>query len=180
MVAVLAVPADMVERACADVDGAYPANYNAPGQTVVAGDRRAVEEAAERLRQEGARVIPLDVSAPFHCPLMAPARDRLGPALAEAPFKDFRVPVVSNVAARPYYTAVEAREILRDQVCAPVRWADCVRTLAREGARVQLEVGPGKVLTGLAGRIDRGLARSHVSCVEEIEPAMARVAEALA
>jgi [acyl-carrier-protein] S-malonyltransferase len=139
-----------------------------------------VEEAGERLRGVGARVIPLDVSAPFHCPLMAPARDRLAPALADAPIQDFRIPVVSNVSGRPYGTAAEAREVLRDQVCAPVRWVDCVRTLTRGGVRVQLEVGPGTVLTALAPRIDKGLLRPHVSNVNQLEPALARITEKLA
>jgi [acyl-carrier-protein] S-malonyltransferase len=110
---------------------------------------------------------------------MAPARDKLGPALAEISFRDLQVPVISNVSARPYRRAEEARELLREQVCAPVRWMDCVRTLAREGVQVHLEVGPGSVLTALAGRIDPSLERAHVSDAEGLDPALARVTEAL-
>lgn len=181
MVAVLGLPTEQVEQICAEVEGAYPANFNAPGQTVVSGDRQGVETAAERLREAGARrVVPLEVSAPFHCPLMAPARDKLAPALAAAPFRDLDVPVVSNVTALPYRTADEARELLGEQVCAPVRWVDTVRTLAGSGVTVHLEVGPGNVLSGLAGRTERGLRRPRVSRAEEMEPALAEIAEALA
>jgi [acyl-carrier-protein] S-malonyltransferase len=180
MVAVLGLAAEEVDRVCDEIPGAYPANYNAASQTVVAGERKAVEHAAERLLQAGARrIIPLEVSAPFHCPLMAPARDKLASALAEVPFEDLQVPVISNVAGRPYRRAEEAREFLRDQVCAPVRWLECVRTLTREGVQVQLEVGPGSVLTGLAGRIDSGLVRAHVSDAEDLDPALTRVGKAL-
>jgi [acyl-carrier-protein] S-malonyltransferase len=180
MVAVLGLATERVEEICAEVEGAYPANFNAPGQTVVSGDREGVEAAAERLLEAGARrVIPLEVSAPFHCPLMAPARDKLAPALAAAPLRDLEIPVVSNVTALPYRTAEEARRLLGEQVCAPVRWVDTVRTLVRSGVTIQLEVGPGHVLTGLAGRTERGLLRSRVSQADEIEPALAEIAEAL-
>jgi [acyl-carrier-protein] S-malonyltransferase len=179
MVAVLGLAAAEVDRVCDETPGAYAANYNAAAQTVVAGERKAVEAAAERLREAGARrIIPLEVSAPFHCPLMAPARDKLAAALAEVPFRDLQVPVISNVTGRPYRRAEEARELLREQVCAPVRWMECVRTLAREGVQVQLEVGPGSVLTALAARIEPGLVRGHVSNAGGLGPALNCVAEA--
>jgi [acyl-carrier-protein] S-malonyltransferase len=181
MIAVLGVPSEEVEQVCAGVPGAYPANYNAPGQTVLAGERKALEEAAERLLHSGrGRIVPLEVSAPFHCPLMEPARDKLTPVLAQTPFLDLRVPVVSNFSGRPYRTAPETQELLRAQVCAPVRWADCVSTLVREGVGVQLEVGPGAVLTALARRIDKGLVRVNVSTADELDAALERVGEALA
>ncbi len=181
MAAVLGLPAEEVAAICDAIAGVSPANFNSPLQTVIAGEAAAVAEASERLRTAGAkRVRPLDVSAPFHCPLMKPAAERLAHALGEAPLEDPRVPVLSNVSARPYRTAAEARELLREQVCAPVRWSDTVKTLVAEGTRIQLEVGPGNVLTGLAARIDRGLARVHVARVEDLEPALERVREVLA
>jgi [acyl-carrier-protein] S-malonyltransferase len=180
MIAVLGIPSEQVEEVCLAVAGAYPANYNASGQTVLAGERKALAEAADRLRGSGkARIVPLEVSAPFHCPLMEPARDKLTPVLAEAPFRDLQVPVISNFSGRPYRTAAEARELLRAQVCAPVRWVDCVRTLVGEGTRVQLEIGPGSVLTTLARRIDSGLARASISKEEDLASALDRVGEGL-
>ncbi len=182
MAAVLGLSADDVDGICAATEGVVaPANLNAPAQTVIAGARAAVEAAASALREAGAkRVVPLDVSAPFHCELMASAQEKLTPELAAAGFRDLAVPVLSNVTAEPYRTAAEARELLRRQVCAPVRWVACVERLVREGVRVQLELGPGKILTGLASRIDRGLACARVSTVAEADAALRRVEEALA
>ena len=182
MLAVLGLSGAEVGRICADTAGVVaPANFNSPVQTVVAGERGAVESAGEALRAAGAkRLVPLAVSAPFHCPLMAPAAEKLAPALAEACFRDLRIPVVSNVSAEPYRTAAEARALLHAQVCAPVRWVDCVRSLVGSGVSVQLEVGPGNVLSGLAARIDRGLVRAGVSTTDDVDGALARVSEALA
>jgi [acyl-carrier-protein] S-malonyltransferase len=182
MLAVLGLSGEEVARVCATIAGTVaPANYNSEAQTVIAGETRALERAAEALRAAGAkRLIPLTVSAPFHCALMAPAQEKLAPALAEACFRDLRVPVVSNVTARAYRTAAEARALLREQVCAPVRWVECVRALRSGGATLHLEVGPGDVLTGLAGRIDKGFARQRVSRVDQLEPALAKLAEASA
>ncbi len=180
MLAVLGLPAQEVEQLSTELGGVYPANYNAPGQTVIAGQRARVEQAAERLRGLRARVIPLDVSAPFHCPLMAQARDQLAIRLKEAPFRPPVAPVVSNASARPYRTPDDARQLLREQVCAPVRWIESVQWLVQEGVRVQLEVGPGSVLTGLAARIDRKLERIQVSTVDQIDATLERLHEVLA
>lgn len=179
MAAVLGLSSEEVSRICASTPGTVaPANFNSPQQTVIAGQREAVEAAGEALRRAGARrVMPLDVSAPFHCALMAPAMEKLTPSLAEACLCDLRIPVVSNVTARPYRSGADARRLLREQVCAPVRWSDCVRTLVAAGVRLQLELGPGQVLTGLAGRIDPGLARAHVSALEDVEGALSQLAE---
>jgi [acyl-carrier-protein] S-malonyltransferase len=148
---------------------------------VIAGERGAVEAAGSALAEAGAkRVVPLEVSAPFHCQLMAPAQEGLAPELRGVSFRAFRIPVISNVIAEPYRDPDAARELLRQQVCAPVRWVDCVRRLVREGVRVQLEVGPGNVLTGLAARIDQKLARARISQTGEVAEALAKVEEALA
>jgi [acyl-carrier-protein] S-malonyltransferase len=178
MAAVLGIGSDAVERACAEAGGAVtPANYNAPEQTVIAGERDAVRAAGELAKKAGARrVLTLPVSAPFHCPLMRPAMEKLAPILAETPFLDLRAPVVSNVTAEPYRQGSEARELLRQQVCAPVQWVRGVRQLRALGARVVVEVGPGKVLTGLVGRIEPELVRASLPDVESL----ARVHAALA
>ncbi len=179
MAAVMGLDAEAIARVCAGIDGVVaPANFNSPVQTVIAGRRAAVAAAGEALLAAGAkRVIPLDVSAPFHCELMASAMEKLTPELAAAGFRNLRIPVVANVDAKPYTEAAQARAKLREQVCAPVRWVECVQALVASGVRLQLEVGPGKVLSGLAAKIDRNLGRANVEKLEELEPALAKCAE---
>jgi [acyl-carrier-protein] S-malonyltransferase len=182
MAAVIGLPEERVREVCAATPGTVsPANLNSPVQTVIAGEAAAVAAAGEALRRAGARrVVPLEVSAPFHCALMAPAMEKLAPELAIAGFRDLRVPVISNVTAAPYRTADEARGLLREQVCAPVRWSESVRALVSLGARLELEVGPGSVLTGLAARIAPELARASVEGADDVAAAVARVREAIA
>ena len=182
MAAVIGLSSDEVSRICGEVEGVVaPTNFNSPVQTVIGGARDPVRAASEKLLEAGARrVVALVVSAPFHSPLMAPAMEKLAPALAEAPFRDPSVPVISNVNARAYQTADEARALLREQVCAPVRWVDCVKQLVAGGVRVQLEVGPGRVLSGLAARIESDLVRANVEKVDEVGAALEQVGEALA
>jgi [acyl-carrier-protein] S-malonyltransferase len=134
------------------------ANDNAPGQTVIAGHRCAVERAVELAEQRGARLARrLPVSAPFHSPLMAPARAGLEPHLAAARFRDPAMPVVVNVDARPVRHGAELRAALVRQVDSPVRWVESVEVMARElGVDTFVEVGPGNVLCGLVRRIVEG------------------------
>ena len=131
------------------------ANLNAPGQIVISGHAAAVERAIAIAQQRGAkRAVKLAVSAPFHCPLMRPAAERLAPDLDAAAFADLSVPLVTNVDAAPIRTGREARESLKRQVTAPVLWEKSVSTLADMGITRALEVGPGRVLYGLIKRID--------------------------
>jgi [acyl-carrier-protein] S-malonyltransferase len=126
---------------------------------VIAGAAAAVARAGELAKARGAkRVIPLAVSAPFHCPLMKPAEDRLAPELRALPARDPRVPVVANVDAEPKRDAAAAIEALVRQVSAPVRWEAVVRRLIAEGARTFVELGPGTVLAGLIRKIDSSVA----------------------
>lgn len=180
MSAILGLEPQRVAEICASVDGVVaPANFNTPVQTVIAGSAAAVAVAGEALAAAGAkRVIALEVSAPFHCELMAPAAEQLAAVLAETHFSDAHTPVVSNVTAEPYSSAADARALLHRQVCASVRWVDGVRRQQRAGVRLQLEVGPGKVLSGMAAKIDRALARSNVERVSDVDGALAAVAEA--
>ena len=161
MAALLGLDADAVRRACAEAangDVVAPANLNAPGQIVIAGARAAVARAGEAAKRLGARrVIPLAVSAPFHCALMQPAADRLAPELRAARTTDPRVPVVANVDAEVKRDGAAAVEALIGQIASPVLWEQVVRRLASEGARTYVEVGPGSVLTGLMKKIDRSL-----------------------
>jgi [acyl-carrier-protein] S-malonyltransferase len=133
-----------------------PANLNAPGQIVIAGHTEAVARAGERAKALGARrAIPLAVSAPFHCPLMKPAEDRLAPELRALPAHDPAFPVIANVDALPKKTAGESIEALVKQVSSPVRWEDVVRRLLADGVTAFVELGPGAVLAGLIKKIER-------------------------
>jgi len=159
MAAILGLDAEGVARACAEAaDGQVvtPANLNAPGQIVIAGHKDAVARAGERAKALGAkRAIPLAVSAPFHCPLMKPAEDRLAPELRALSMHDPAFPVVANVDADPKRTAADSVEALVRQVSSPVRWEDVVRRLIAEGVTTFVELGPGAVLAGLIKKIDR-------------------------
>jgi [acyl-carrier-protein] S-malonyltransferase len=159
MAAILGLDAEQVLQACreaANGDVVSPANMNGAGQVVIAGGREAVARASDRARALGARrVIPLAVSAPFHCALMKPAEDRLAPELRAIQTQTPRVPIVANVDAEPKREAQAAIEALVQQVSAPVRWEAVVRRLASEGVTTYVEVGPGTVLSGLVRKIHR-------------------------
>jgi len=159
MAAILGGDLELVQRACAEAaqgEVVSPANINAPGQIAIAGHAGAVQRASERARALGAkRAIPLSVSAPFHCALMAPAEARLEPELRDLPTVAPRVPVVANVDAQPKREAWAAIDALVRQVSAPVRWVDVVERLASEGVTTYVEVGPGSVLSGLVRKIHK-------------------------
>lgn len=148
------VVAALVREAAGDEVCAV-ANLNSPEQVVIAGHRGAVERAIVLARERGAkRVLPLPVSAPFHCPLMAPARAGLTPDLEAAPFATPVIPVVTNIDARPVTTAAAARDALVRQIDGPVRWVEVVRHLVDDlGVEAIVEIGPGAVLAGLVKRI---------------------------
>ena len=159
MAAILGLDADAVAQACADGgegEVVSPANLNGAGQVVIAGARDAVKRAGERAKALGAkRVIPLTVSAPFHCALMKPAEDRLAPELRGLAVATPSVPIVANVDAEVKRDAAAAIDALVRQVSSPVRWEAVVTRLASEGVTTYVEVGPGTVLTGLVRKIQR-------------------------
>jgi [acyl-carrier-protein] S-malonyltransferase len=159
MAAILGLDAERVEEACRDAasgEVVSPANFNAPGQIVIAGSKAAVARAGERARAFGARkIVALPVSAPFHCALMQPAADRLADELRALDARDPRVPVVANVDAEPRRDGASSIDALIRQIASPVRWDDVVRRLAFEGVRTYVEAGPGAVLSGLVRKIDR-------------------------
>jgi [acyl-carrier-protein] S-malonyltransferase len=165
MAAILGLDAEQVAQACAEAangDVVSPANMNGAGQVVIAGARDAVARAGERAKALGAkRVIPLTVSAPFHCALMKPAEDRLAPELRAIETQTPRVPIVANVDAEPKRDAEAAIEALIRQVSSPVRWEAVVRRLASEGVTTYVEVGPGTVLSGLVRKIHREASVVH-------------------
>jgi [acyl-carrier-protein] S-malonyltransferase len=135
-----------------------PANFNAPGQIVIAGQAAAVARAVALSKDRGLKAIPLRVSAPFHCALMEPAARAVRDALSQVSVSPFTVPVVSNVEAEPNGSAARVSELLVRQVDSPVLWDRSISAMARAGVNRALEIGPGKVLAGLVKRIDKNLA----------------------
>ncbi len=157
MAAIIGLDRALVADACAEAASAGPvqlANLNGPGQTVIAGATAAVKAAMERARAKGAkRAVLLPVSAPFHSALLKPAAERLASVLQTIPFRDLTVPLVTNVDADVLTQGAHVMDALVRQVTAPVRWEDVVLRLANEGVTVCVEVGPGRVLSGLIRRI---------------------------
>jgi len=159
MAAVIGAELKEIEKACAEASQGQvcvPANINSPNQVVIAGNAAAVDRASELLRSGGAkRVLKLNVSAPFHSALMMPAQERLAVDLERIGFAKLSVPLVTNVDAAVISKGAEARESLVRQVSSPVRWLESVELLIKEGVDTFVEVGPGKVLTGLMRQISR-------------------------
>ncbi len=155
MAAVLGLDDDGVEAACRRADGdAWVANFNGPGQVVIAGSAEAVAEAGRIAKELGAKkVLPIPVGGAFHTPLMAAARDRLRKALANATFRVPEPAVVANVDARAHLDPDEWPKLLSSQLCSPVRWRQTLDTMVADGMQTFVELGPGGVLTGLARRV---------------------------
>lgn len=146
------------------------ANFNSPGQVVISGTEAAVLEAMSRAKEAGARLVKqLSVSGAFHSPLMEPARERLGEALATTEFRDADFPVYVNVTGQPLRGADEIREALLKQLTAPVRWSETIQKMVADGANEFIEVGPGSVLQGLVKRIAPGVATSGIEKPEQID-----------
>ncbi len=181
MSAVLGLDPSRVRELCEETARATglvcsPANYNEPAQTVIAGDAAAVEVAGVKLKEAGAkRVVPLPVSAPFHCALMAAVGPRLEAVLRGVALAAPRVPVVTNVEATANADAARIVPLLVQQVTSPVRWIECVEELVRQGATRLVEVGPGRVLSGLVKRIDRSVEVFNVEDPASLEKTLAAV-----
>lgn len=188
MAAVLGLsPADVAEicKKAAENEVVSPANMNSPEQTVISGSATAVKRAVEIASQSGAkRAVILPVSAPFHCAMMMPAQQRLESDLRAAHFSNLKFPLITNVDAEAITTGEEARDALIRQVTNPVRWLESIRDMIDSGVTVFVEVGPGKVLTGLLRQIDRSVRVFNVedrsslqSTVEKLPQARAEVRE---
>lgn len=151
-----------------------PANYNSPGQLVIAGNAEAVDRALARLAELGVKkAVKLAVSVPSHCALMREAADRLGERMGTIDWQLPAVPVIQNAEARAYDSVEAIRGALQRQLYLPVRWTQCVQALAAGGASRVFECGPGKVLTGLVKRIDKGLDARAIGAPAELEAALA-------
>jgi [acyl-carrier-protein] S-malonyltransferase len=178
MAAVLGMPAEAVAAVCRDAssEGApvEPANLNSPEQTVISGAMAAVERAVALAKERGAkRAVLLQVSAPFHCSLMQPAQDGLAPILQEIPFSAAKIPVVVNVDAALVTDGGQLRDALIRQVTGAVRWTESMQLLIAKGVTTFVEVGPGKVLSGLLRQIDRSQKCAHVEDPASLEKLLA-------
>ncbi len=175
MAAMLNMEVALVEEVCRDAAAetssvCVPANYNTSAQIVISGHKPAVDRALELAKERGAkRCVPLAVSAPFHCPLMAPAAEKMAQALAQADISDLAVPLIANVTARPCSTAEKIRTQLVEQVTGAVRWEESIKHLIELGVDTFVELGTGKVLTGMMKRIDRKVRAVTVNGPEDLE-----------
>ncbi|MBA2619789.1 MAG: ACP S-malonyltransferase [Acidobacteria bacterium] len=179
MAAILGLPLETVEIACADAaqnEICSPANINSPAQIVIAGNTAAVDRACELLKERGAkRAIKLNVSAPFHCDLMLAAQERLAKDLRKINFSDLKFPIIENVSAEANAKGERVGIALTEQVSKPVRWADSIENLINEGVGTFVEVGAGKVLSGLVRQINRDVRCLNVENAESLKNSLQAV-----
>jgi len=178
MAALIGLEPHVVQTICADAgqeEVVEPANFNAPGQIVIAGHAEAVARAGAIVAQYGGKAVPLKVSAPFHCALMRPVAARLAPALDAVPVGPLAFPVLANVDALPNEDPDRVRSLLVQQIDAPVQWVRIIERMAADGVTHALEIGPGKVLAGLVKRISKQIRVLNVGDPAGVE----RVAEFL-
>jgi [acyl-carrier-protein] S-malonyltransferase len=182
MAAILGLsPADVADvcKKAAGAEVVSPANLNSPEQTVIAGSAAAVKRAVEIASQSGAkRAVVLSVSAPFHCSLLMPAQQRLEPDLRAADFRPLRFPLITNVDAEEITSGDDARDALIRQVTLPVRWLESMREMIDSGVNIFVEVGPGKVLSGLLRQIDRSVRCLGVEDAASLQSALEKIAHA--
>lgn len=172
MAAVLGMEKDQIEKLCQEVSSGEvlaPANFNCPGQIVIAGHSKAVERAMERVKREGKKAVLLPVSAPFHSPLMRPAGERLEKALEEISVSDLTIPVVTNVEAEVNSSKDRVKGLLVAQVSNSVRWEESMRKMIEKGVEQVLEIGPGKVLAGLMKRIDSRVETKNLEDLQTLK-----------
>lgn len=173
MAAILGMENEAVENCCreaASVGFVEPANYNCPGQLVVAGEAAAVDKVIELAKANGARrALLLQVSAPFHCKLLEPAAIKLEKELEGFEVKEMQVPVVTNVTGRVVASSEEIKKLLRNQVMNPVKWEQSVRTMLEEGVDTFVEIGPGKALSGFIKKIDKNARIFNVENLESLK-----------
>ena len=172
MFAIIGLDNDAIAKACEDAaagEVVSPVNYNSPGQVVIAGSKAAVERAAALCKEAGAKMaVALPVSVPSHCELMRPAAEKLAVALESIEFKTPQITVINNVDVASPESAAEIKDALVRQLYCPVLWSDTVKAISEQGVTSLFEMGPGKVLTGLAKRIDRSLTAKVVNDVASL------------
>jgi len=170
MAAIIGLEPEIIENVCKDVSGiVQPANFNSPGQVAISGEVNAVHEAMEKLKEAGAKkVVELVVSGAFHSPLMESAQQGLLEALKKIEINDTSIPVYANVTALPVTKKEEIKELLFKQLTHPVRWMEIYLNMAKDGYDSFIELGPGKVLTGLGKRINREVSCKAIGKIEDI------------
>lgn len=177
MAAILGLSRDDVIEVCkkaGEMGIVEPANFNCPGQIVIAGEVAAVNEAIKLATEKGAkRAMLLNVSAPFHCSLLRPAGEKLSQELANVPVYSMNVPVVTNVTGKIIESENDIKDLLIKQVSSSVFWEDCVRTLVENGVDTFIEIGPGKVLSGFIKKIDKSVSIYNVEDKESLETTIA-------
>lgn len=176
MCAVMVMDAKKIEEVIADIAGVTIANYNCPGQIVITGEKNSVEKAAEKLKEAGAkRTIMLNVSGPFHSPLLKPAGEELKKELEQTEFHPLIIPYYTNVNAKKVEDIGETKELLKEQVSSPVRWMQSVEQMISDGVDTFVEIGPGRTLAGFLRKINRDVTVYNVASWEDVD----KVAEAL-
>ena len=170
MAAILGMSGEAIEKVIGDMEHVSVANYNCPGQIVITGETSAVEEAAEKLKEAGAkRTVMLNVSGPFHSPMLKPAGEKLGEVLETVEFTPLQVPYVTNVTAEPVDDISETKELLMEQVSSSVRWEQSMERMIAEGVDTFVEIGPGKTLSGFMRKINRDVNMYHIGAWEDVE-----------
>ena len=170
MAAVLAMDAAKIEEVIAPIDGVQIANYNCPGQIVISGKKEAVDAAAEALKAAGAkRVLPLNVSGPFHSQMLTEAGEKLGKVLETVEIHNPEIPYVANVTADYVTDGALVKGLLERQVSSSVRWEQSIRKMLEDGVDTFIEIGPGKTLTGFMKKIDRNAKAMNIETLADIE-----------
>ena len=172
MAAVLGMDAEAIEKVCEEISGVSIANYNCPGQIVITGEESAVLKASEALKEAGAkRVVPLNVSGPFHSKMLVPAGEKLGKVIDETTINEVRVPYVSNVTAELVTDSVNVKDLLVKQISSSVRWQQTIELMIKEGVDTFVEIGPGKTLNGFMRKItkEENIKSYHIETPEELE-----------
>lgn len=176
MAAVLGMTGEAIEHVIGEIEGVTVANYNCPGQIVITGWKESVEKASEALKEAGAkRVLPLNVSGPFHSPMLKEAGEELGKVLENVEITPLQIPYVTNVTAEYVRDSSKTKGLLAEQVASSVRWQQSVETMIAEGVDTFVEIGPGRTLAGFMKKINRDVKVMNVACWEDVE----KVVEAL-
>ncbi len=176
MCAVMAMDAGKIEEVIAPIDGVSIANYNCPGQIVITGEKHGVEQAAEALKEAGAkRTVMLNVSGPFHSPMLIPAGEKLAGELADVQMSPLKIPYVTNVTTEIISDISRTKELLKEQVSSPVRWMQSMEVMIENGVDTFIEIGPGRTLAGFMKKINRDVKVYNIAALEDIEKVAAEM-----
>lgn len=176
MAAILGMTGEAIEEVIRDMENVSVANYNCPGQIVITGETKAVEKAAEALKEAGAkRAVMLNVSGPFHSPMMKPAGEELAKVLEKTELSELQIPYVTNVTAEYVSDISETKALLAEQVASTVRWQESMERMIAEGVDTFVEIGPGKTLAGFMRKINRNVKMYNIGTWEDVEKVTAEL-----